>query len=180
MIRRTFVVAVVAMGCLLLGGADAPPAVETVREEMKKPQWLVGRWKGGGWMQAGPQRREFVGTETVQSKLGGLSLLIEGNFRQKGAAADAPPVHETLAVLSYDPEQRHYWLSAWLRSGYSGRYEARVGEGNVVTWYMDIPQGRVRYTIERDDHGRWHETGEMSPDAGKTWHKFLEMTLERE
>ena len=36
----------------------------------------------------------------------------------------------------------------------------------------------VRFTI-RFDEKRWHEVGEMSAD-GKTWNKFLEMTLERQ
>jgi hypothetical protein len=36
----------------------------------------------------------------------------------------------------------------------------------------------VRFTI-RFDEKRWHETGETSVD-GKTWNKFLEMTLERQ
>jgi hypothetical protein len=43
---------------------------------------------------------------------------------------------------------------------------------------MKVPQfGAVRYTITRDDKGRWFEVGEVSPD-GKAWRKFFEMTLE--
>src|SRR5688500_4902862 len=91
-------------------GADAQ------RADMKKADWRVGRWKGEGWIQAGPHRQEFTGTETVRRKVGGLALLVEGNFRAKGVPPDAPPVHETIAVMSYDAAAGHYWFNAWLNT----------------------------------------------------------------
>lgn len=171
--------AVVAVAFLCVGGAEPAPA--DLKAEMRKLDWLVGRWEGEGWIQTGPQRQEFAGTETVQRKVGGLSLLIEGLFRKKGAGPDAPPVHETLAVLSYDPERRHYWMSAWLRTGRSGKYEARAVSDTEMHWFIPLPegQGQVRYTIKLDDRQRWSEVGEMSPDGGKTWRKFFDMTLAR-
>jgi hypothetical protein len=161
---------------LAQSGPDGAAAAAQ-RAEMKKLDWLAGRWKGEGWIQMGPQRQEFAGTETVQRKVGGLALLVEGNFKAKGAPADAPPIHETVGVASYDKDAGHYWFNAWLASGRSGKYEARLESDHVLQWFIPIPQGQIRYTIRLDDRKRWSEVGELSPDGGTTWRKFFEMTL---
>jgi hypothetical protein len=163
---------------LAQGGPDSAGA-EAQRAEVKKLDWLVGQWKGEGWIQMGPQRHDFAGTETVRRKVGGVALLVEGNFRTKGAPADAPPVHETIAVVSYDRDAGHYWFNAWLRNGRSGRYEARLESDQVLQWLIPIPQGQIRYTIRLDSNKHWSEVGEMSPDGGTTWRKFFEMTLKK-
>ena len=42
-------------------------------DAMKKLDFLVGQWKGEGWISFGPgQRRTFTQTETIEPKLGGL------------------------------------------------------------------------------------------------------------
>ena len=189
---RTWRARVAVAVFLVAGGAvvyDAPgvaaqrgpdsAGTDALRAEMKKLDWLAGQWKGEGWIQMGPRRQEFAGTETVRPKIGGLALLVEGNFRSKGAPADAPPVHETVAVVSYDRDAGNYWFSAWLNTGRSGKYEARLESDHVLQWFIPIPQGQIRYTIRLDDRRRWSEIGEMSPDGGTTWRKFFEMTLTR-
>ena len=49
-----------------------------------------------------------------------------------------------------------------------------------IEWGFRSEEGgvTVRFTIQFDAQ-RWHEVGEMSAD-GKSWNKFLEMTLERQ
>jgi hypothetical protein len=46
----------------------------------------------------GPDKRTSKGTEIVQSKLGGLLLVIDGRFESGGQVA-----HNAYGVLSYDP-----------------------------------------------------------------------------
>ena len=88
-------------------------------------------------------------------------------------------VHEALAVVSYDGKAkstagspmtcagRHSrWNRSWWTVASNGAF--RSEEGGVT----------VRFTIQFDAQ-RWHEVGEMSAD-GKSWNKFLEMTLERQ
>jgi hypothetical protein len=41
------------------------------------------------------------------------------------------------------------------------------------------PRGQMRYTIKHNEKGEWFEVGEMTQDR-QTWHKFFEMTLERQ
>src|SRR5437868_9229556 len=86
--------------CVLPVALSAQPPASGQRAEMKKLDWLVGEWKGAGWIQMGPQgRKEFAITETVQGKLDGLVLLIEGQGKSK---EDGSTVHTALALASYD------------------------------------------------------------------------------
>jgi hypothetical protein len=147
---------------------------------MKKLDFLVGRWKGEGWMEFAPgQRRTFQGTEAVQSKLDGLLLSIEGLHRGRvGDKQQEAVVQNAFALVSYDDQAARYRFQAFTSRGNYEDAEAKVSEGQLV-WGMNLPQfGDVRYTIKLDDKGRWFETGEVSRD-GKTWRQFFEMTLQR-
>lgn len=89
----------------------------------------------------------------VQRKLDGLLLTIEGVHRSK-----------------------RYRFQAYTARGNNEDTEAKVADGQLV-WGMTVPQfGQVRYTITRDNKGRWFEVGEVAQD-GKPWRKFFEMTL---
>src|SRR5213083_453298 len=73
---------VVALVCVF--AAEQPTSKDVQRREMKKLDWFVGHWKGTGWIQMGPQRRhEFTQTETIEAKLDGLVLVIEGSGKAK-------------------------------------------------------------------------------------------------
>jgi hypothetical protein len=154
-----------------------PPTPTAQIEAMKELDFLVGRWQGGGWMEFVPgQRHEFQGTETVQKKLGGVGLLIEG-LHTTVPAADRPavPVHEALAVVTFDEQARSYRFDSHVANGRHALAEMTVQDG-VAIWTMKNPMGQMRYTIRLDDQGRWFEIGEMSRD-GQSWRKFFEMTL---
>jgi hypothetical protein len=156
-----------------------PPAPAAQREAMKKLDFLVGQWKGEGWMEIAGQRRMFKGTEVVQRKLDGLLLAVEGLHRGKvGDKGEEGVVHNAFGLVSYDDKAKRYRLQAFTSRGNYEDAEAKVTEGQLV-WGMTIPQfGEVRYTIKLDDQGRWFEIGEVSRD-GKTWQQFFEMTLQR-
>lgn len=54
------------------------------REAMQKVDFLVGQWKGESWTEIIPgHRQRSEGTESVESKLDGLLLTIEGVHRRK-------------------------------------------------------------------------------------------------
>jgi hypothetical protein len=175
----------VAVLFLLTAGAGPsvgqPPAPAAQRDAMKKLDFLVGRWKGAGWMEFAPgQRRTFQGTEVVSRKLDGLLLTIEGLHRgQVGDKEEAVVVHSAFTLVSYDDKARRYRFQAFTGRGQYEDAEARVSERQLV-WGMKVPGfGDVRYTIKLDDKGRWIEVGEVSRD-GKTWRRFFEMTLQRD
>lgn len=147
---------------------------ETQRAEMKKLDMMVGKWEGSGWMQRGPGAPEtFKGGETVQRKLGGLALLVEGRFVDK----DGRVGHETLAVLAYDTAAKGYKFKTYLASGTGGYFDLKLIEGGWQ-WGFEFSGGMTRYTA-KFTADTWVETGEFSRDGGKTWVKNFEMTLKK-
>ena len=169
--------ALTAVAVITMFAADQQTAKDVQRGEMKKLDWLVGHWKGTGWIQMGPQaRKEFTQTETIQDKLDGLVLVIEGHGKAK---EDGSTIHTALTFVSYDERAKTYRWRAFTAEGQQTDTEAKVGTSSLE-WGLQIPQrGRMRYTIKLNEKGEWFEVGEMSQD-GETWHKFFEMILQRQ
>lgn len=162
--------------------AEEQDAAAAQREAMKRLDGWVGQWQGSGWILDGPSRtrQEFTITETVQSKLGGRTLLVEGVGRGKDPKTGAEiDTHNTLAVLSYDEQAKTYRFRTHEARGRALDAEARPIQGGLEWGFRDETTGAtIRFTIHLDGN-RWHEVGEATRD-GKTWHKFLEMTLQRQ
>ena len=167
----------IALLCISSVTALAQTPASGQRAAMKKLDWLVGHWKGTGWIQMGPQgRKEFTQTETIQGKLDGLVLIIEGQGTSK---EDGSPVHTALAFVSYDEGAKTFRWRAFTAEGRQTDTVAKVAT-NTLEWGLEIPQrGRMRYTIKLNEKGEWFEVGEMSQD-GQTWLKIFEMTLQRQ
>jgi hypothetical protein len=140
--------------------AQAPASGQ--HAEMKKPDWLVGQWKGTGWMQMGPQgRKDFTITETIQEKLEGLVLIVEGQGKSK---EDGSTVHTALAFVSYDEGAKTFRWRAFTAEGRQTDTVAKVG-ANTLEWGLEIPQrGRMRYTIKLNEKGEW-----FTATARLTW-----------
>jgi hypothetical protein len=161
-----------------LGQEAKAPAAQ--QEAMKKLGFLAGRWKGESWMESAPgQRSASVGTETVESKLDGLLLVIEGVHRRKVGDKEAGDiVHQAFAVVSFDEKAKRYRFQAHTDRGNYTETEAKVADGRLEWGFRLTQAGEVRYTITVTEPGHWTEIGEISSD-GKQWRKFFEMTLER-
>ncbi|MGA1197622.1 MAG: hypothetical protein ACO36I_14115 [Candidatus Latescibacterota bacterium] len=157
----------------------AQPNPEALKTEMQKLDFLVGKWEGTGWIQYGPNRSVFSGTETVQRKLDGLILMVEGLHKTQIPNRPEPiVVHHALGIFSYNPAGQHFRFRTYLHKGQEGDYTAHW-ENDALIWEMDIPNmGQMRYTIRLNKAGQWYEIGERSTD-GKTWTQFFEMTLNR-
>jgi hypothetical protein len=158
--------------------APTPPAARL--EAMKRFDLWVGEWKGSGWVSPGGDgRHEFRIDEKVQRKLGGTVLLVEGRGTRRTDKGQEVVTHEALALLYYDDKAgRYHWHSHDLRGGVID-VEPKLVDGGFEWGFRVEERGvTVRFTI-RFDEKRWHELGETSAD-GKTWNKFLEMTLERQ
>ena len=153
--------------------AQRPDPTQSL-EHMKKLDFLVGHWQGEGWMEFMPgQRHTFQSKETVERKLGGVALLIEGHHTAEGAT-----IHHALAMLSYNQEGGGYHFRSQVASGQGGNFEGLLVKEGVFRWGMQMQQRTIRYTIMLNDAGQWYEIGEMSQD-GTTWRQFFEMTLDR-
>jgi len=183
---RTPLLSILAFGLLALSpwtataqDSPTPPAPDPVAadpglEAMAKLAGMVGDWEGTGWMRQGPGEPNHTrGTETVESRLEGRILVVEGRHWAKDDASHL--VHHAFGVISYDAEAGHYRFQTHLATGRSGDHEMRL-EGDAILWFMDTPRGKIRYTIRIQD-GTWNEVGEFSPD-GEQWRQFFGMDLQ--
>ena len=117
----------VAIYVLTTGVPSAPgqsPTTAAQQDAMKRLEFLVGQWKGEGWMQVAGQRRTFKGTEVVQRKLDGLLVAIEGLHR--GQVGEEGVVHHAFALVSYDDKAKRYRFQAFTSQGTYEDAEAKV------------------------------------------------------
>jgi hypothetical protein len=169
-----------SLGLLLVlfaapAGAQRPSFGAAVDSAMAPLAWLIGEWEGTGTTQSRTGSQPAAVREKVEGRLGGRVLVIEGIGREPSAGGDGRVVHHAFGVLSYDAERKQYVFRAFSEGGMVDA-ETRLA-GGVFTWEMAIPEGRIRYHIQRDGE-EWLETGEYSLD-GTTWRKFFEMRLRR-
>jgi hypothetical protein len=176
---RTSLVVLLVLALCEVAGAQTPKAPDPSEQisKMKALDYLAGEWKGSGWIQQGGPRQTFSGGEIVQRKLNGVALLVEGRFTSPVPGENREIVsHETLGVISYDPQTAKYTFRAYLANGLSGEYELFVLDKGW-RWGFQVPAGEVRYTMAPDGLDRWVEVGEIFTQGA--WRKFFEMTLER-
>ena len=145
--------------------------------EMEKVQWLVGKWKGEGWMMFGPEEKHtFSQTETVTSKLNGILLAIEG----LGTDRESNIIHNAFAVLSFDSANQKFVMRAHKADGAFTEADAIVDDKGNFIWGFSHPYaGELRFTIKQNDKGQWYEIGEVSNDDGNSWFKNFEMLLNK-
>ncbi len=152
------------------------------KEKMKAFSNWIGRWQGEGSMQMGPgEPRKSIVEETIEAKLDGMVLLIEGIGKAENPSThEVTVVHHALAVLSYDKVTNQYNFRSYLKDGRSTDAWIKPIHENQFQWGFDIPgRGKMRYSITLDPAKKtWHETGEFSSDEN-TWSKFFEMNLKK-
>ena len=170
--RKILLAAVVLLAGFINISAQQQNTAELQRAEVKKLEGMVGKWQGSGWIMHEGKRETFTGSETVQRKIDGLAILVEGKFTNP----EGKVIHETLAVLSYNLKDSKYNFRTYLATGTSGEHELKIVDDAYV-WGFQVPTGTIRYTI-KTANDVWFEIGEYSKD-GKTWMKFFEMKLDK-
>lgn len=141
---------------------------------MERLRFMEGTWRGQGWWQRGPAQRDTSSmVETVERKLGGVALLIEG----RGVNAAERVVHNALAVLSYDAASQDYTMRSWITNGQVGDFVVTLN-GTELSWTRPASGGRVRNTA-RYTATEWNEVGEFSRD-GVTWMPIMEIRLRKQ
>jgi hypothetical protein len=153
--------------------AQMPPAqTDSVAAKMSLLPLKEGEWSGRGWIRMGKEKHEFDQHEKISLLLDGTVLMIEGTGTENGKV-----IHKALAVLSYNPASKNYSFRTF-KDGYTADATCALGADGVFTWLMENPRGTTRYRSKLVN-GQWSETGDFSPDKGKTWHPFFEMTLSK-
>lgn len=149
------------------------------REAMKKLDFLLGEWKGDGWIAFGSgERRTFTQSETIQAKLGGVLLQIEGLGKSKDPGKEGTIIHNAFAIVSYDDTAKQIRWHAYTADGRYIDTELKQLQERTVQWSIPTPGQTIRFTMNLTEKDQWLETGEFSPDGTK-WMKFFEMKLQR-
>ncbi len=158
---------------------DADPLAERRAAIARLGHW-PGEWEGSGWAFTRAGRGEFTIHESVQPKLGGVALLVQGLGTSKHPESGEETVtHDALAVLTWDPAGDRYLFRHYTADGHEGE-SVLEPFGDGWRWGLRDPRSGVdvRFTIELGADS-WHEVGEVSRDGGASWQQMLEMTLRR-
>ena len=125
---------------------------------MKKLAFLVGEWSGEASVLRGPgQFAELAQTESVQFKLDGLVLMIEGVGRTK---ADGKLSLQALGLISFDDETGTYRMRAfndgrWLET------EVKLAGVNSISWGFTLGEFKTTTVLRLNENGEWTEQGEL-------------------
>lgn len=158
---------------IIYGQANTDMMKQQKAEAMNNLSFMEGTWEGTGYYQQGrSDRMKFEIHETIQPKLGGLVYLVEGV-----GTSDGNPVHEALALISWDIDKGEYVFESHTLDGRSARASGTL-EDSTFTWGFGLMDGGIiKYKMEFNDN-KWHETGSFSRD-GATWYPFMEMKLNK-
>ena len=154
--------------------AQQQPNLKAQRDAMKKLEFLVGKWSGPAQVSRGPgDPIRLVQSESIQFKLDGLVMLVEGTGRGTGGQV----VFQAMATISYDDSISVYHF----RSHSDGRYldtELKVTLNGFV-WGYEAGPLKVTNTMRLNDKGEWAETTESAFGSNPP-RKSVEMTLQRQ
>lgn len=171
--------ALLAVPALRAADPTVSPTSMLQREKLAALEFLVGEWRGAGWiLMPDGTRAEFRQSESIGFALQGEILLIRGIGTADAGEGEPMTVHDAIGIVTYDPQKAEY---RWLARRAGGEWidsRAEVG-AHTLEWSMTTPNGvQVRYRITVDGSGRWREVGEASRD-GATWRQVFAMELER-
>jgi len=163
--------------------ADASPEAahrEQTALEKSVMAAFIGDWKGTGVYQTGPGKSETVQvTEKAHWRFDGKAILVEGMGTVTEADGSTRTAHDAIAIIRMDEKTGKIMFHAFKPDQEPIVTEMVVLEDGRMQWGFDpAPSQRVRFTIEFGEN-TWKESGEFSPDGGKTWYPFFEMELER-
>ena len=156
---------------------NAQPNYDTTakKEAITKLSMLIGSWEGSGWASSPDgSRNEFTQSETIETKLDGIALLVQGLGKRKSTEE---VIHDALAIITYDEVDSTYSFQSYLAIGQSTTAKGYFENGKFI-WGFEVPSGQVKYTITIRERSQWNEIGEFSRD-GNQWYPFMEMNLEK-
>jgi hypothetical protein len=106
----------------------AQPPASQKPGALKSLDWMIDSWEVTRWIELPPdQRRTNNSLETVQRKVGGGGLLIEGFHKGKRPGQDGNEEevtnHNYLSIFLYDDNAKRYRFVAYTARQGSGDYE---------------------------------------------------------
>jgi hypothetical protein len=136
------------------------PDVEMQRTAMKKLAFLLGDWSGEATALRGPGLFiELTQTESVQFKLDGLVLMIEGTGRKK---TDGKLTLQALGLISFDDETGTYKMRAFNDGRWLETEVKLLNEGNSISWGFSLGGFKTSTVLRINESGEWTEHGELT------------------
>ena len=146
--------------------------IAKIQEAIDRLAILEGEWQGTGWIQQQGPKIEFKQTESVQRKLNGTTLLIEG----KGFESDSLAFN-AMAMASYNEQTDKYRFNSFLADGKYTEAEGWFDDAGIFHWQFPVPGGgTVRYSIAATE-STWLEKGAYNPNGTQQWYPFMQMEL---
>ncbi len=153
---------------------ELPAGPEVQREAMRKLGFLAGHWSGPVAIVRGPgEPLRLTQTETVEYKLGGLVLLIEG----KSVGGDGKTQFEALATVAYEDATHSYRIRAYNGGHYLDTELSVAGDG--FSWGFSAGPARIVNRMHLTGKGQWQETTEVTMGDHPA-QKSVDMLLERQ
>ncbi|MBV6457680.1 MAG: hypothetical protein HONBIEJF_00797 [Fimbriimonadaceae bacterium] len=142
---------------------------------IEKVGFLVGKWQGKGWvMEPSGAKADYTGTETVQMKLSGKALLVEGEFKD----GEGKVRHQTLAIITYDTKTSKYQFRTYLFNQPEAVHDLILTEDGFTWELKPNNTTKVRFNMTGKAKQEWIETGEVLIE-GRPPMKFMEMNLKK-
>lgn len=175
MYKMIFLLSFFALSQLVTAQTDP----STPQKEMEKLQFMTGKWEGSGWMMGQDrQKHTFRQTEDIYLTGAGEVMVVHGLGKSTDAeTGEEKVVHNAVAIVTYNSGEEHYDFNSYVVGRGGGKSIGKVIKENHFEWYLDSPNGQIRYTITLNDKGQWSEVGEIA--MGENWFPFFEMTLDK-
>jgi len=152
------------------------PDLEAQRTAMKKLGFLVGEWSGEASVLRGPgQFAELVQSESVQFKLDGLVLVIEGIGRSK---ADGKLALQALGVVSFDDATGAYRMQAFNDGRWLETEVKLADSGNSISWGFVLGEFKKTTVLRINEDGEWTELRELVI-GNRAQQKIMELKVRR-
>src|SRR5882724_3097393 len=153
-------------------------------EEMKKLDFLVGKWKGTGWLYLHDGiREEFSHKSGVKAESDGTALSFTNNQYLKGSDTTYFELPQSF-IINYDEGAKSYRLRPASAEGrlFAGQSAKGPLSAKIIapkTFQAILPMGAVsfRITVRVTDEGERQDLWETWMSDKEGWRKWQESTL---
>ena len=142
--------------------------------------FMIGKWKGSGYMMTREGKQFTTITESVFCKLDCAVLSVEGVGTKPDSLTNKEIiVHDAFGVISKDPKSNKLIMRAYKKGEVIDAEMIMVGE-KIIRWELPVPNnaGTMRFTTDFTTSGKWKGTGEYSRD-GKSWMVIMQTELNK-
>ena len=154
------------------------------RAAMKKLDFIIGQWKGEGWMLIGPdQRFPFSVTESYSYRCNGVIVDGEGRFKPQGIPEDEETrIMYGLGMIYFNRHSGEYrmWHYGGSRSGFvfTQKIEINMEQKSLHYTNKDADGETYKFGFAIDEEGiLTAQTERQRPDG--TWYISMEFQMRR-